>query len=34
MTLFKKGEHGFFLLPRDEWQGIIQHWMVENHWSN
>lgn len=34
MTLFKKGEHGFFLLPRDDWQGIIQRWLESNRWVN
>jgi acetyl esterase/lipase len=34
ITLFKKGDHGFFLLPRDEWQEIIQRWMESNRWVN
>lgn len=27
MTIFHSGEHGFFLLPRDEWMNIITHWL-------
>jgi acetyl esterase/lipase len=30
--LFQKGQHGFFLLPRDEWQGTIMDWLVTNGW--
>ena len=31
--LFQKGEHGFFLMPRDRWQGAIMEWIVTNGWS-
>jgi pimeloyl-ACP methyl ester carboxylesterase len=27
MTIFDKGEHGFFLLPRDRWESIIENWL-------
>ena len=27
MTIFRRGEHGFFLLSRDAWMSIIQQWM-------
>lgn len=27
MTIFHSGEHGFFLLPRDEWMNVITHWL-------
>ncbi len=30
--LFQKGQHGFFLMPRDEWQGTIMDWLVTNGW--
>lgn len=30
--LFAKGEHGFPLLPRDEWQGAIIDWMTSEGW--
>lgn len=30
--LFEKGQHGFFLLPRDRWQGAIMDWLGENGW--
>jgi len=30
--LFQKGQHGFFLLPRDRWQGEIIGWLVSNGW--
>lgn len=33
MTIFNKGEHGFFLIPRDEWQSIIARWMEKHGWS-
>jgi len=26
--LFEKGQHGFFLLPRDRWQGAIMDWLA------
>ncbi len=29
MTIFEKGEHGFFLLPRDDWQSIIFKWLEQ-----
>ena len=30
--LFEKGQHGFFLMPRDRWQGIIMDWLAETGW--
>ncbi len=30
--LFDKGQHGFFLLPRDRWQGAIMDWMTTEGW--
>jgi acetyl esterase/lipase len=30
--LFAKGQHGFFLLPRDRWQATIMDWLVTNGW--
>jgi acetyl esterase/lipase len=30
--LFEKGQHGFFLLPRDRWQGAILEWLTSNGW--
>ena len=30
--LFQKGQHGFFLLPRDRWQGAIMDWLATNGW--
>lgn len=32
--LFEKGEHGFFLMPRDRWQGTIIDWLTTNGWLN
>lgn len=32
--LFEKGEHGFFLIPRDRWQGVIMDWLTTNGWLN
>lgn len=32
--LFEKGEHGFFLIPRDRWQGTIMDWLTTNGWLN
>ncbi len=29
---FEKGQHGFFLLPRDVWQGTIMDWITSNGW--
>lgn len=34
MTIFQKGEHGFFLIPRDRWESIIERWMESNGWAN
>jgi acetyl esterase/lipase len=34
MTIFEKGEHGFFLIPRDRWESIIQRWLETNGWLN
>ena len=30
--LFQKGQHGFFLMPRDRWQGAIMEWLSVNGW--
>jgi acetyl esterase/lipase len=30
--LFQKGQHGFFLMPRDRWQGAIMDWIASNGW--
>jgi acetyl esterase/lipase len=30
--LFQKGEHGFFLMPRDRWQATIMDWLTTNGW--
>jgi len=30
--LFEKGQHGFFLMPRDRWQGAIMDWLTANGW--
>ena len=30
--LFQKGQHGFFLMPRDEWQRTIMDWLATNGW--
>ena len=30
--LFPKGQHGFFLIPRDRWQGAIMDWLATNGW--
>jgi acetyl esterase/lipase len=30
--LFQNGQHGFFLMPRDRWQGAIMDWLTENGW--
>lgn len=30
--LFEKGQHGFFLMPRDRWQGAMMEWIVTNGW--
>lgn len=32
--LFEKGDHGFFLIPRDRWQNPIMEWLAENGWLN
>lgn len=32
--LFEKGEHGFFLIARDRWQGTIMEWLTSNGWLN
>jgi|SRR5579859_4775402 len=32
LTIFHKGEHGFFLLPRDSWESIIENWVERNGW--
>ncbi len=30
--LFQKGQHGFFMMPRDEWQTAILDWLTSNGW--
>lgn len=30
--LFAKGQHGFFLMPRDRWQSAIMDWLTTNGW--
>jgi acetyl esterase/lipase len=30
--LFEKGQHGFFLMPRDRWQSAIMDWIETNGW--
>jgi acetyl esterase/lipase len=30
--LFEKGQHGFFLMPRDRWQGAIMDWLTASRW--
>jgi acetyl esterase/lipase len=30
--LFEKGEHGFYLMPRDRWQGAIMDWLTSSGW--
>ncbi|HEX2585713.1 MAG TPA: alpha/beta hydrolase [Steroidobacteraceae bacterium] len=30
--LFEKGQHGFFLMPRDRWQGAIMEWITSSGW--
>jgi acetyl esterase/lipase len=34
MTIFKKGEHAFILLPKDSWESIIIQWIEANGWLN
>jgi len=29
---FQEGQHGFFLMPRDRWQGAIMDWLTSNGW--
>ncbi|MGZ3305725.1 MAG: alpha/beta hydrolase [Asticcacaulis sp.] len=29
---FEKGQHGFFLLPRDTWEGAIKDWITQEGW--
>jgi len=31
---FEKGDHGFFLIPRDSWQTPILNWLRSNGWLN
>jgi len=30
--LFEKGQHGFYLMPRDRWQGAIMDWISSSGW--
>jgi acetyl esterase/lipase len=32
--LFQKGQHGFFLMPRNRWQSAIVEWMATNGWMS
>ena len=34
MTIFRKGEHAFVLLPRDQWLSIVIGWIQGNGWTN
>lgn len=34
MTIFRKGEHAFVLLPKDQWLSIVMHWIEANGWMN
>ncbi len=29
---FEKGQHGFFLIPRDTWQAVITDWLTSHGW--
>ncbi len=31
---FERGDHGFFLMPQDRWQGEIMAWLAQNGWLN
>jgi dipeptidyl aminopeptidase/acylaminoacyl peptidase len=33
MTILEKGDHGLFLLARDDWQSIIFSWLDKHNWS-
>jgi len=33
MTIFHKGDHGFFPLARDEWEAVIFRWLEHNGWA-
>ena len=30
--LFQKGQHGFYLMPRDRWQAAIMDWLATSGW--
>lgn len=30
--LFQRGQHGFYLMARDRWQGTIMEWLTANGW--
>jgi acetyl esterase/lipase len=32
--LFQKGQHGFFLMPRDRWQAAIMDWLASSGWPS
>jgi acetyl esterase/lipase len=32
--IFQAGEHGFYLMPRDRWQGAIMDWLASSGWSS
>jgi len=32
MHLFEKGQHGFFMMPRDRWQSTIVEWLNAEGW--
>lgn len=34
MTVFRKGEHAFVLLSRDQWLSIVTRWIEANGWMN
>jgi acetyl esterase/lipase len=33
MRIFEKGQHGFFLMPRDQWQAVIMQWLTSKGWT-
>jgi acetyl esterase/lipase len=32
MHIFERGQHGFFLMPRDQWQATIVQWLASDRW--
>jgi dipeptidyl aminopeptidase/acylaminoacyl peptidase len=33
MVLFRQGQHGFFLISRDEWLQQVYAWLEQNGWT-